>query len=278
MDQQEPEERIVELERQLAQQKRIAELERELAEATAVARADDPVEQGTVDEFAHRLAHALREERERQRAQFLGKGLPTEQPSGAEVAQLRQALTRAANDAGLSPEQYKAALQRAGLRAGGTIKVGGQIVYQSCDLDDPVYLAPMGRQTALAGGFGGRGQAGRTLVGADRVGAIIGVIGGALGLCVGGAAAVTAMFPSSALWMSALVCSGGYELGYNTSHYSYKPGQSGTSVSFQCVGDSGSYDINPFVIDAIQSLLIALVLCLAVLVVGLIRRRMRASG
>ncbi len=78
--------------------------------------------------------------------------------------------------------------------------------------------------------------------------------------------------------MSALVCGSGYELGYNTANYSYKPGQSGTSVSFQCVGDSGSYDVNPFVIDAIQSLLIALVLCLAVLVVGLIRRRLRASG
>jgi hypothetical protein len=103
------------------------------------------------------------------------------------------------------------------------------------------------------------------------------VIGGAIGLCVGGAAAVTAVFPSSALWMSPLVCRGGYDLAYNTSHYSYKPGQSGTSVSFQCVGDAGSYDINPFLIDVIQSALIALVLGVGAIGMALLRRRVGKS-
>jgi hypothetical protein len=46
------------------------------------------------------------------------------------------------------------------------------------------------------------------------------MIAGAIGICVGGAAAVTAIFPSSALWMSAIVCRSPYQLDYSTSHYS----------------------------------------------------------
>jgi hypothetical protein len=101
------------------------------------------------------------------------------------------------------------------------------------------------------------------------------VIGGAIGLCVGGAAAVTAVMPSSALWMSPIVCSSGYQLAYNTSHYSYKPGQSGTSVSFQCVSGDSSHDVNDLAIFGLQSLLAALVLCVAVAIGGSIWRRLR---
>lgn len=117
-----------------------------------------------------------------------------------------------------------------------------------------------------AGAFGYGGQGGfspprRKLVGADRLGAILGVGGGGFGLCVGAAAAVTAAIPSSALWMSAIVCDSGYQMAYNTSDYSYKPGQSGTSVSFQCVNDAGSYDVNDFAVFGLQFVLIALVVC-----------------
>ena len=128
----------------------------------------------------------------------------------------------------------------------------------------------------------------RRFIGADRVGGIVGLIGGAIGLCVGGAAAVTALIPSSALWMSGIVCSSGYQMAYNTSHYSYRPGQSGTNVSFQCVSDADSYDVNDFAVFALQSLLAAVVLVVAAAVGGLIwrarispadrRRRCRRRG
>jgi hypothetical protein len=255
MDQQDAEQRIADLERQLAQQKRIAELERQLADARAAVGEADSAQQpspvsaaqmAAIDEHARRLAQALQ-----------GMGWQAGLSAGPEVAALREALKRAVVDAGLSQEQYRDALARAGLRAGGTIKVGGQVVYQRCDPADPVFLAPPARGAYAAGTFGYGGQGGysapgRKLVGADRVGAILGIGGGAFGLCAGGAAAMTAVIPSSALWMSAIVCDSGYQLAYNTSDYSYKPGQSGTSVSFQCVGDAGSYDVNDFAVVALQ--------------------------
>lgn len=108
---------------------------------------------------------------------------------------------------------------------------------------------------------------------AGWIGPVIAMLGGAIGLCVGGAAAVTAVIPSTALWMSPIVCRGGYAMAYNTSHYSYKPGQSGTSVSFQCVGDGDYYDVNDFAVFALQSLLVAVVLCVALAVIRLLRRR-----
>ncbi|HUO39223.1 MAG TPA: DUF3060 domain-containing protein, partial [Mycobacterium sp.] len=103
-------------------------------------------------------------------------------------------------------------------------------------------------------------------------GAIIGVAGGAVGIIFGGAAALTAVMPSSALWTSAIICGGPNQLTYNTSHYSYKPGQSGTSVSFQCVSPAGTYDVNDFAIMGLQALLVALVLGVAVGVGVLINR------
>jgi hypothetical protein len=264
MDQQDAEQRIAELERELAQQKRIAELERQLAEAKAAGGgpAPDPSpvsgeQLAAIDEHARRLAQALLAER-------AGS-------AGPPAAPLREALTRAVVDAGLTPEQYREVLKRAGLRAGGKITVGGQVVYDRCDPHDPVFLAPSRLSGyAIPGAFGPpRSQAG----GANRVGAVIGVLGGGLGLCLGGAAAVTAVFPASALWMSPIVCRSGYDLGYNTSHYSYKPGQSGTSVSFQCVGDTDYYDASDFAVFALQSLLAMLVAVVVLVIGGLLWRR-----
>lgn len=269
MDPQDPETRIAELERQLAQQKRIADLERQLAEAKSAAVVGQPVGQpaqvpaaqlAAIDEHARRLAQALAESR---------------QPLGPQMAPLREALSRAVVGAGLSQEQYREALARAGLRAGGTIKVGGQVVYQRCDPSDPVFLAPTVGRAYAAREYGYVPASRRRLVGADRVGAIIGMLGGGIGLCVGGAAAVTALIPSTALWMSAIVCGSGYEMAYNTSHYSYKPGQSGTTVSFQCVNGDDFYDVNDLAVFALQSLLAALVLCVALVVGGVLWRRGR---
>lgn len=292
MDQDDPEQRIVELERELAQQKRAAEMDRQLAHAKAAARDDHSAARqaqapaartvaghGAVDEHARRLAQALLLERERRWAQWRRRW-QTDQPSLPEVAQLRESLRRAVVDAGLSQEQYKNTLQRAGLRAGGSVKVGGHVVYQRCDPSDPVYLAPRGRQTVGVREFGYGRQAGfegprHKLAGANRFGAIFGAIGGAIGLCVGGAAALTALIPSSALWMSGIVCISSYHLAYNTSHYSYQPGQSGTSVDFQCVNGDSSYDVNDFAIFGLQSVLAAFVLCVGLAGIGLIRARLR---
>ncbi|ORW94368.1 hypothetical protein AWB92_11470 [Mycobacterium sp. IEC1808] len=266
MDQQDPQQRIAELELQLAQQKRIAELERQLADARAAAGDGQPVERpaevsavqlAAIDEHARRLAQALAADRS--------------QPFGG-PAPLREALARAVVDAGLSQQQYRDVLDRAGLRAGGTIKVGGQVVYQRCDPSDSVFLAPRPR-----GAYGGQGFAApqRKISGAGWIGPIVALLGGGIGLCVGIAAAATALIPSSALWMSPVVCRSGYAMAYNTSHYSYKPGQSGTSVSFQCVGDGDSYDVNDFAVFALQSLLAALLVFAVLVVGGLLWRRSR---
>jgi hypothetical protein len=105
----------------------------------------------------------------------------------------------------------------------------------------------------------------------DRIGAILGT----LGLCVGAAASLTAMMPSSALWTSPFVCDSGYRLAYDTTDYSYKPGQSGTSVSFECVGAAGSYEPSWIAIDAFQTILAAVVLGAAVGIGYLIWRLVR---
>ena len=268
MDQPDPQQRIAELELQLAQQKRIADLERQLADARAAVGAVKPVDEpaeisaaqlAAIDEHARRLAQALQADRG--------------QPFGG-PAPLREALSRAVVDAGLSQQQYRDVLDRAGLRAGGTIKVGGQVVYQRCDPSDPVFLAPRPRPRAADGGQGLAAPR-RTLSGAGWIGPIVALLGGGIGLCVGIAAAATALVPSTALWMSPIVCRGGYAMAYNTSHYSYKPGQSGTSVSFQCVGDGDSYDVNDFAVFALQSLLAALLVFAVLAVGGLLWRRSR---
>jgi hypothetical protein len=67
-------------------------------------------------------------------------------------------------------------------------------------------------------------------------------------------------------------------MAYNTSHYSYKPGQSGTSVSFQCVRDGDYYDVNDFAVFALQSLLAAVALFVALAVGRLIWRRSHKPG
>ncbi|WP_156664499.1 hypothetical protein [Mycobacterium sp. 852002-51057_SCH5723018] len=269
MEQQDADQRIAELERQLAQQKRIAELERQLADAKAASGAPVPepplisaAQMAAIDEHAHRLAQAL----------LANRGWPP----GPSVAPLQEALARAVVDAGLTQQQYRGVLDRAGLRGGGTIKVGGQVVYQRCDPHAPVFLAP-----SRLGGYAAQGAVGpprSKLVGGNRVGAIIGALGGGFGLCIGGAAAVTAVFPASALWMSPIVCRSGYDLGYNTSDYSYKPGQSGTSVSFQCVGDTDYYEANDFAVFALQSLLAMLVVCVVLAIGALIWRRSHKPG
>jgi hypothetical protein len=103
--------------------------------------------------------------------------------------------------------------------------------------------------------------------GANRIGAIIGAIGAAIGLCVGAAAGVIALTPSSAVWMSGIVCISGYRLAY---------GGPAQSLSFHCVNGDSSYDVKDLAV-LLQSVLVVLVLCLGLIGIGLVRARLRRA-
>lgn len=134
---------------------------------------------------------------------------------------------------------------------------------------------PVADRGLVGVGGGGFPAAGRRGIGADRAGAVIGLIGGFVGICVGAAAAVTAVIPSSALWMSGIVCPSGYDMAFSTSHYGYKPGQSGTSVSFQCVRGDSAYDVNDFAVFGLQFLLVVLLVCVGGGLIWRLARRRR---
>jgi hypothetical protein len=264
-------------------EKRIAELERQLAEVKAALRGDQGAQRppqsfdaptgagpGSADDRAQRHAQALWD--------GLRSGQPSgpDGPSGAEIAQLREAFMQAAGKAGMSQAQIDNVLQHGQV----TIKTGHSVAYSGENRPQYFGAAPGigSRSVYPRGGLGRQTRVGprwarRPLSGPDRFGAVVGVLGGALGLCVGGTAALTAVFPSTALWTSGIVCRSPYHLVTSTSNYSYKPGQSGTSVHYQCVSDAGWYEVNSFAIIGLQSLLAALILGGLAVVVGLLRRR-----
>jgi hypothetical protein len=260
MDNDDPEARIAELERQVAEQKRIADLERQLAEARAAAgqyqhsaptsQPFDVQGQNFDDGGARRYAESLIE--------GLRTGQPSASggPSGADISQLRERLARAAAQAGMSQQQLDNALQHGGM----SISTGHSAVY------------PDQRSQR---GFGTRSvwqRPKRTWTVANRLGAVVGAIGG----CIGGAAVLTAVLPSTALWTSSIVCGGPNQLMVHTSHYSYKPGQSGTTVDFQCLAGDGAHEANFATISALQTLVVGLALA-GVLAIGFLIRRIRRS-
>lgn len=265
MDADDAEKRIADLERQLADQKRIAELERQLADAKAAAGQDT-------------------DDRARQYAESLWEGLRSGGPAGPggpsapEMARHREAFMQAAAQAGLSQAQIDNVFKH----GKATFKVGHSVVYsQQGDApghgavagmaQPPGFPQPVGSRRQVAQGrrrpWGMRGWP-------DRIGALV----GALGICIGAAASLTATMPASAMWTSPFVCDSGYELAYNTTNYSYKPGQSGTSVSFECVSATGSYQPSWIAIDALQTILATLVLGAAVGVGFLIWRGLRRQS
>jgi hypothetical protein len=259
-------------------EKRIAELERQLAEVKAALGEHHPAEPPLQSTDAQSGGEDGGGERARRRAEALWEGLRTGAPTGPdgpsrpEIAQLREAFMRAAGDAGMSQTQINDVLQNGRV----TIKTGHSVVYS--DQGGPQRFGAAGspsgyRQTRDQPNWVSSQRRRSRFTGADRFGAVVGMIGGAFGLCVGGAAALTAMFPSTALWMSGIVCRSPYHLVTSTSSYSYKPGQSGTSVNYRCISAAGWYDVNAFVISGLQSLLAAIILCGVVVVVRQIRRR-----
>ena len=112
MNQDDPEERIRELER-LAEAKAAAGDHHAVEQRPQIVDRQVGAGQGAVDEDARRHAEALME------------GLRTGGPSAPEVADLRAAIMRAAADAGMSEAQINDALQHAHV----TIQTGHSVVY-----------------------------------------------------------------------------------------------------------------------------------------------------
>jgi hypothetical protein len=240
-----PERRIAELERQLAQQKRIAELERELARARAAAGADQPGRDSAAADH---------------NAQSLLDGLRSDDPSAPDLANLREALKRAAGDAGMSQEQLDNALRNAHV----TVNSSRSVVYPGMDSHATIRRRSMFVTRPRRGG--------------STVGGLVGALAGLFGICVGGAAALTALFPATALWASPIVCRSPYHLDYRSSSYSYRPGQSGTSISFRCVNGDAWYRVNELLLTVLQCLLVGLVVAGIVTAIWLIRRQVRRPG
>ncbi|MFI5508680.1 hypothetical protein ACIA48_14500 [Mycobacterium sp. NPDC051804] len=103
-------------------------------------------------------------------------------------------------------------------------------------------------------------QSRRTHAGHKRRFLIIVLLNGVFGLLFLAVMVLTIGFPSSTRWMSGIVCSSPFHLEYDTSRYSYRPGQSTSTVNYECVSSEGSYDLNDSVVWALQSLFVALVL------------------
>lgn len=246
-------------------EKHIAELERQLAEAKAAARHTRAGTQPPHFSDAHAVAVRDGDERARRHSKAVWEGLRSGGgPAGLSTARLGDTLNHGA----------------------ATIRMGHSVVYAGQRAASGYgAMAGFGAGTEPWPGFpeqvGPKHQATydrprprgkRKWI--NRVGVTVGVIG----ICAGAAASVTATMPASALWTSPFVCDSGYQLAYNTSNYSYKPDQSGTSVSFECTGDTGSYVANWIAIDAVQTLLFAPVLGAAVLVGLMIWRRFRSRA
>lgn len=95
--------------------------------------------------------------------------------------QLAEAKAAAGPNQAIERPAPVSAAQMEAIDAGGTIKVGSQVVFSRCDPSDPVFLEP-GVRTAYAAPSRGRG-------GAGWIGPVIAMLGRVIGLCVGGAAA-----------------------------------------------------------------------------------------
>ena len=106
---------------------------------------------------------------------------------------------------------------------------------------------------------------------------LFGAVAGFIGFCAGGGSALIAMFPSSALWMSTIICGAPNQLMVNTANYSYKPNQSGTTVDFECLKADGVYEASWLAISALQGVLVAVVLAGVLAVAFVIRRKTRSE-
>lgn len=157
---------------------------------------------------------------------------------------MRGALSGVAAQAGVSPAQLDDAIRHARV----TISTNHSVGYPG------LTNAPQGF-TQMSYGLPAFGQPPvgmrRSKTGRNLVGGVIGLLGG----CIGSAAALTAVFPSTALWTSAIVCGAPNQLMINTSHSSYRAGQS-TNIAFQCLIADRANRVNFLTIGALQLLLV----------------------
>jgi hypothetical protein len=160
---------------------------------------------------------------------------------------------------GEDPERRIAELERELSEQKHINELQGQLVDARAASPGPVYFQRSSRPSRLNGG------------------ALFGAIAGAIGFCSGGAAALIAVLPTSALWTSRIICGAPNQLMINTSHYSYKPNQSGTTVDFECLKADGVYEANFLAISALQAVLIAVVFAGIAAVVLVLRRRSRGE-
>jgi Protein of unknown function (DUF3060) len=248
MESDDPEKRIADLEHQVAEQKRIADLERQLAEAKAAAGQYDGAQQPPMSSPMSWGA------------------------SGLDSPQMREAMSSAAAQAGMSQAQLDEALRHANV----TIKTGHSTFYPGMNSGPQAFGQPAFSQMSYSQpafsqpSFGRR----RSMNAGSLIGGIVGLLGG----CVGAAAALTAVFPSTALWTSSIVCGAPNQLMVNTSHYSYKPGQSGTNVDFQCLQAGGAKDASFLAIGGLQFLLVLLVFAGLAALGYLLKRLRRGQG
>src|ERR1700722_14654707 len=192
MDQDHPEQRIAELERQLAEQKRIAELERQLADAKAADRADPPT--GWREPSDRGPTHGA------QVFTFDSSGGQARTPTPDDLARPR-GVTRDTFSA-MSDSDWLAA-ERPNAWFAAQVNAGQQAGY-------------------------GRQRPGRKRTWAYLVGVIVVVFIAQLVALIGLGAA-----PSSALWMSGIVCSSSYHLVPDNSNYTTPSGASGGNMSYQ---------------------------------------------
>lgn len=221
-------------------EKHIADLQRQIAEQNRIA------------ELERQLADA-----KAAAGQYGGVQEP-EPPWGEDgmaAAQLRAALSGAAARTGMTQAQFDDALRHPHV----TVNASRSMGYPG--------------MTPMPQGFG---QAPftrrRSMNSAGWIGAFVGLLGG----CVGGAAALTAVWPSSASWTSSILCGAPNQLMVNTSHYSYKPGQSGTNVEFQCLRSDGAHAVNFLAIGALQ-LLVVLLVVVGLIAIGSLVNRFRRN-
>jgi hypothetical protein len=232
VDHQDPEQRIAELERQLAEQQRINELQQRLADAQAASgqpwSVNPPMQSGgpfpeadqNAREYAQNLLNSLR------------SGNPNAVPGlrQPDIDRLRAVFSQAASQAGISPQQLDEALKHAdvnvstshwafypqqGNAAGAAPPVAGW------GPPPPQAAGVTYGQPALAVGRPRRGVRASNVIGAIL---LLTFMFGFVG---------TFLVPSTALWTSPIVCGGSDQLSH-TSEYS---NGHGTSIDFHCAGD-----------------------------------------
>lgn len=261
VDQQDPEDRIADLERQLAEQQRINELQQRLADAKS-----DGVQSWSVSPSVQVGGFSsASEQKGMQYAEDLLNSLRSGTPNAAaglqpaDIDRLRAALSQAAGQAGMSPEQLNEALKHANIdvRTSHSVFYPGQggawnmVAWNPSPATGMSYSQPafVARPRRRMGG----------LFTALAVILFVSVMFGSVG---------TLVMPSTALWTSAIVCGSPGQLTH-TSEYADRQGQ---SVDFHCAGADTHQSVNIFLIAVLQTLAAMPIAGLGVLAWWAIRR------